>query len=102
MILPNSIQQDVQSSLPILPNNGNPAGAYNMPQQPQPPQPQAAPEDPYAMFKSSPFVEEIQKLLSEYQPTIEMGVANVKTKIDEEQPTMSQPVLPRMNYGMVG
>ena len=31
-----TIQQDAQAAMPVIPNNGNPAGAYNMPQQPAP------------------------------------------------------------------
>lgn len=69
VILPSSLQQDVQSNLPIIPNNGNPGGAYNMPRQGQPQQ-SAAPEDPYAWLKPSPYMEQVKNILFGQQEEI--------------------------------
>lgn len=69
VILPSSLQQDVQSNLPIIPNNGNPGGVYNMPHQGQPQQ-RAAPEDPYAWLKPSPYMEQVKSILFGQQEEI--------------------------------
>lgn len=69
VILPSSLQQDVQSSLPVIPNNGNPGGAYNMPS-PGPQEQQAAPEDPYAWLKPSQYMNQVQNILFGQQEDI--------------------------------
>lgn len=44
------MQRNAQQNLPVIPNNGNPAGAYNMPQAAQP----VAPTQPQVMDYSQP------------------------------------------------
>lgn len=40
------MQENAQARLPVIPNNGNPAGAYNMPKQQQEGAASAAPSGP--------------------------------------------------------
>lgn len=61
-ILPQSLQQGIQESLPVIPNNGNPAGANNMPASSQ--EEQAAPPDPYAWLQPSPYMQKVTEMLA--------------------------------------
>lgn len=74
VILPQSIQSDIQSNLPIMPNNGNPSGAYNMPQEGVAASAAAAPEDPYAWLKPSPYMDEVNNILSQQDSLLEQTV----------------------------
>ena len=62
-ILPERLQQGVQESLPVIPNNGNPGGANNMPASPQ--GEQAAPPDPYAWLQPSPYMQKVTEMLAD-------------------------------------
>lgn len=70
VILPQSMQEDIQSSLPITPNNGNPAGAYNMAS--AAPQQQQVPNDPYAWLQPSPYMELVNEVISNGKSAIEV------------------------------
>lgn len=59
-----SMQRDGQERLPIIPNNGNPAGAHNMPQQEPPTAQQAPPPDKYAWLQPSQSVANIRAMAS--------------------------------------
>lgn len=61
-ILPQSLQQGIQESLPVIPNNGNPAGANNMPASSQ--EEQATPPDPYAWLQPSPYMQKVTEMLA--------------------------------------
>ena len=61
-ILPQSLQQGIQESLPVIPNNGNPGGANNMPAEEQ--SQQAAPPDPYAWLQPSPYMQKVTEMLA--------------------------------------
>lgn len=73
VILPQSIQSDLQSSLPIIPNNGNPGGAYNMAPAEEG-KPTQAPVDPYAWLKPSPYMEQVKKVLAQQDALLENTV----------------------------
>lgn len=76
VILPQSIQSDLQSSLPIIPNNGNPGGAYNMApaREDKPPQ---APIDPYAWLKPSAYMDQVKKVLAQQDALLENAVFEI-------------------------
>lgn len=63
-ILPDRLQEGIQKSLPILPNNGNPGGANNMPVSQE--EEQYTPPDPYAWLRPSPNMEYVQRFLESY------------------------------------
>lgn len=82
-----AMQQNAQAALPVIPNNGNPAGAYNMPQQTmgemqqQPQQAAPAEKSPYYYPWLAPSShmqgikdnlaqrqEMLNSMLSQYQP----------------------------------
>lgn len=77
VILPQSIQSDIQGSLPIMPNNGNPAGAYNMPQGEVAASAAAPKEDPYAWLKPSPYMDEVNNILKSQDSLLEKTVFEV-------------------------
>lgn len=66
VILPESIQRDIQRALPVIPNNGNPAGAYNMASAGPAASPQqAVMPDPYDWLRPSPFMEKVASILED-------------------------------------
>lgn len=84
------MQQNTQESLPVIPNNGNPGGVHNMPQQPQaaPAAAPAAPVDKYPWLKPSASVANIRALS-------QRGMAPTPVATPVPQQTMGAPVLPQ-------
>lgn len=80
----SNMQSNVQSSVPFTPNNGNPAGAYNMAQGQAVSQQPAAPVNRYAWLQPSPYMDYLQQTLQD---------RNARLKAEMEQ-MYSQPVLP--------
>ena len=79
VVLPQSIQSDVQSALPVIPNNGNPAGAYNMPHAAEvnaQEQPQVA-NDPFAWLKPSVYMEEVKTRLANWDDDVQKGIERI-------------------------
>lgn len=76
VVLPQSIQSDVQSALPVIPNNGNPAGAYNMPQASGENAQAGAqvPADPFAWLKPSAYMEEVKSRLANWDQEVQDGI----------------------------
>lgn len=65
----SNIQPDAQAGLPVLPNNGNPAGAYNMPASagavaPAVVRPPIAPKD-FSWLQSSQYMRNVQDMLNQ-------------------------------------
>lgn len=92
VILPERLQQGIQESLPVIPNNGNPNGANNMPaaQQSQ----QAAP-DPYAWLQPSPFMEEVGSMLADYSDYVDRLV---ESTINPQSEQLFNPVVRNGNW----
>ena len=88
VILPERLQQGIQEALPVIPNNGNPNGANNMPavQQGQ----QAAPPDPYAWLQPSPFMNEVGAMLEDYTDYVDRLV---ESTINPQQNQLYNPVV---------
>lgn len=104
VILPSSLQQDVQNSLPILPNNGNPGGAYNMAPSEGPSQ-EAAPQDPYAWLKSSSYMDQVQALLLGNEERIRRSMFDVVNPQEKQDWQMNvvggeMHVVPLNDYGL--
>lgn len=83
VILPQSIQSDLQSSLPIIPNNGNPGGAYNMAPSQEDRVPQA-PIDPYAWLKPSAYMDKVKQILEQQDALLEETVFNIRNPQSSE------------------
>ena len=97
VVLPQSIQSDVQSALPVIPNNGNPAGAYNMPQAGQ--QEQAAPvNDPFAWLKPSVYMEEVKTRLANWDQEVQAGIERIMMP---QERGLYNPVLNAQGQGYV-
>ena len=77
VVLPQSIQSDVQSALPVIPNNGNPGGAYNMPHSPAEQQQQVAAPDPFAWLKPSSYMEEVKNRLANWDQEVQEGIERI-------------------------
>lgn len=75
----SSLQSNAQDALPVIPNNGNPGGANNMPQNNQvastdntPP----PPPNPYQWLEPSPAVASTNKLLEEMAAKLRRDMYN--------------------------
>lgn len=65
-----NMQRDTQQALPVIPNNGNPGGANNMPHTGTPvaqPQAQPAVQDKFAWLKPSPSMDNVRRMIAEKQ-----------------------------------
>lgn len=78
----NDVQQNAQANVPGIPNNGNPAGANNMPANSQPQAPQYF---QYSVGNPSPYMQAITAMLtSNPQP--------IPQQIPQEQPAVIMPM----------
>lgn len=98
-----SMQQNAQASLPVIPNNGNPAGAYNMPQQgsaPQAQQPQQT-KSPYyyPWLAPSSHMESITGFLSQRQERL-MGMLQQYAPQPIAPQAPAQPVVTQQEQQM--
>lgn len=106
VILPQSMQSDLQSSLPIVPNNGNPAGAHNMPQAEQTGgAASAAPSDPYEWLKPSRYMDEVNALLGQQDAMLEQSLFELKNPQANQMYNLQVndgqfDVVPLNDYGM--
>lgn len=83
----SNMQPDAQANLPVVPNNGNPAGAHNMPQQGQ------APANPaHAHYPWLAPSQHMQNILARVQ-TQQSGM---------QAPVAPQPVAPPQPAAPVG
>lgn len=71
----NNLQSNAQGALPIIPNNGNPGGANNMPQGQQVAS-VTPPPNPYQWLEPSPAMQSTQQMLSERAKQIEKDMYN--------------------------
>lgn len=104
VILPSSLQQDVQGSLPIIPNNGNPGGAYNMPS-PEAPVQEAVPQDPYSWLKASPYMEQVKAMLLGNEERIRRSMFDIVNPQEKQDWQMNMVggemhVVPLNDYGL--
>lgn len=98
VVLPQSIQSDVQSALPVIPNNGNPGGAYNMPHSPAEQQQQVAAPDPFAWLKPSGYMEEVKNRLANWDQEVQEGIERIM--LPQEQ-GFYNPVMNEQGMGYV-
>lgn len=87
----NDMQVNAQHRLPVTPNNGNPAGAYNMPHAQEQAQ---QPADPYAWLQPSPFMNSLVEDLRLRGERLRQEIAISNTEPVVEQPIQQQPVQP--------
>lgn len=110
----SNIQPSAQGALPVMPNNGNPSGAYNMPsatsQQANAEKQGQPAEDPrFAWVKPSPAMNRINNYLKQratlfdqpppqmtnnYNPAVSEGQF-VDVMLDDAGLPMYEPVLPQ-------
>ncbi len=87
------MQASAQASLPVIPNNGNPAGAHNMPQQQE--AAPAAPAYPYPWMAPSPHMENIKRRIAGMQQNIQQVAQPVQQPAPPQAVApMGMPVLP--------
>lgn len=105
-----NMQANAQQALPVIPNNGNPAGAYNMPVTPQPvavgqpavPTPmvrQPAPLSPiqnkYPWLAPSPSVDNMRSLLESRRTRFQQPVQEMPQTAEIRNSQL--PILPLRN-----
>lgn len=92
----SDMQSNAQSALPVTPNNGNPAGAYNMPHGGGQPQ-QAAPPDPWPWLKPSPFMDALYQDIAARAERLkqEMAAVDAAPIVPVEQPMVQPQALPQ-------
>lgn len=74
-----SMQQDAQAAVPVIPNNGNPNGAHNMPSaQGQEPAKPAGPD--LSWLQPSPIMGDITNMLKSRQPELDRRLAMIKSQ----------------------
>lgn len=105
----NSMQANAQAALPVMPNNGNPGGAHNMPQQNG--AAPAAPTGPdLSWLKASPAMEQLRASSAQRQKFLDGRLASIRQQpqlpvVDEPTPLVPQqaqlPVLPQANPQMM-
>lgn len=84
VILPQSMQADLQTNLPIIPNNGNPGGAYNMSPQDYPVAADKGPQDDrYGWLKPSKYMEDVNVLLKQQDNWLEEMLYNLSNERNE-------------------
>lgn len=100
------MQPNAQAALPVIPNNGNPGGAYNMPQQqvaqPEPAKP-AGPD--LSWLQPSQHMQVVNQTLQSLQQNVEasrrrLGEVQQQTQQLQQpsaQPASVLPVIPSMN-----
>lgn len=95
-----NLQQNAQAALPVIPNNGNPAGAYNMPPTEQTPPKPAGPD--LSWLQPSMAMQEVNATLQALQKNIDATRQQVQmpAQVATQQQQMQLPVIPQMNaYG---
>lgn len=89
------MQQNAQAALPVIPNNGNPAGAYNMPVAPVAQemapvvQPKPTLADRYPWLKPSASMDNIRAMLDQRR---QAAAAPVQQPVPQ-QPAMNLPTI---------
>lgn len=86
------LQANAQANLPVIPNNGNPAGAHNMPQQEQAGAAPAAPAHPYPWMAPSPHMDNIKRRIAGIQQNL--GTVAQPVQQQAPPPVAAQPGLP--------
>lgn len=99
---PGNMQRDTQAALPVIPNNGNPMGANNMPGRPG--APMANPDASgggyyYPWMRPSPAMEAIRARMAKMQQSLQpstqpISLAPVMPGYPAGQPAPTSPVMP--------
>lgn len=89
----NGMQSNAQAALPVLPNNGNPAGAYNMPQSGGGPA-QPAPRGPdLTWLQPSDSMQRMHAMLLQRRQYLDSRLAQINQQ--PPVPPVNAPVLPQ-------
>lgn len=97
------LQPTAQANVPVIPNNGNPAGAYNMPGATAP-RPAAPSFFQYSAASPSPYMQSIYSMLSA-SPAVAMQEAQLAPAMGQEQahtPQLGRPPVMPMRAPVVG
>lgn len=70
------MQRNAQEALPVIPNNGNPGGAHNMPQQTQAPEKPSGPD--LSWLQPSPAMTSLMQSLQARQPFLDQQVQRIR------------------------
>lgn len=91
-----SMQANAQANLPVIPNNGNPNGAYNMPRTPPTrtvPTPKPA---QFSWLEPSPAMQQLQETMQQRQQYLNAMLGQIRQQpMIPHQPLAQQPQLPQ-------
>lgn len=89
----SNLQQNAQAALPVIPNNGNPGGAYNMPQNVQAPAAKPAGPD-LSWLQPSEHMQSVNQTLQSLQQSIDAS-KNRMPRDTQITPPRPAPALPQ-------
>lgn len=70
------MQRNTQQALPVIPNNGNPGGAHNMPQQTQEPEKPSGPD--LSWLQPSPAMQSLNQYMQQRQPQLDQMLQRIR------------------------
>ena len=73
-----SMQTNAQASLPVIPNNGNPNGAYNAPRAPQVAVPERQRPKHYSWLDPSPAMQQLQDSMAQRQQYLDSALQQIR------------------------
>ena len=102
----SNMQSNIQTANPVIPNNGNPAGAYNMPQGQAATQQPSPNMDRYAWLQPSPYMAYLQSSLQDRGARIKAEMEQMYSQpvlpVAQPEPAMQQPqqapIIPQPTY----
>lgn len=93
-----SMQANAQANLPVIPNNGNPNGAYNAPRRiPQMLAGKASPNE-FSWLEPSPAMQQLQSSMAQRQQYLDNRINQIRQQpsltVDSPSPIQTQPIQP--------
>lgn len=86
-----SMQANAQASLPVIPNNGNPGGAYNAPRPVNPGGGMARKAQDFSWLEPSPAMQQLTQMLGDRQQYLNTRLGEIRQQ-PLPQPNMPLPV----------
>lgn len=93
-----SMQANAQANLPVIPNNGNPNGAYNMPRTPSTRTVPTQKPAQFSWLEPSPAMQQLQETMQQRQQYLNAMLGQIRQQpMIPQQPLAQQPQLPQQH-----
>lgn len=92
-----SMQANAQANLPVIPNNGNPNGAYNMPRNPAAAAPAERP-NPLGWLEPSPAMQQLQQTMQQRQQYLNAMLGQIRQQPAVPQQQVTASLLPQQYH----